>query len=48
MVADIWLFPGVSPSMKLQVASFRENFVTLKTSIVLLPYVSLHVCLQIT
>ena len=48
MRADIWLLPGVSPVMKLQAAGGRESFVTLETSIVLLPGVSIQVCLQVT
>jgi hypothetical protein len=48
MGADIWLLPGVTPGMTFEVASCREHFVTLQTSIVLLPGVSLQVCLQVT
>jgi hypothetical protein len=39
MCADIWLLPGVTPSMKLEVARCRESFVTLQTSKWLLPVV---------
>ena len=46
MGADIWPLPSVTPSMKLEYASSRESFVTLQTSIVLLPGVSFDVCLQ--
>ena len=47
MGADIGLLPGVRPSMKFEVASLRESFVTLQTAIVLLPGVSRHVKLQV-
>ena len=46
MRAEIWLLPGVTSSMKHEVVSCRENFVTLQTPIVLLPGVRLQVCLQ--
>ena len=45
MGADKWLLPGVTPSMNFEVAILRENFVTLLTSKVLLPGVSLNVLL---
>ena len=48
MGADIRLLPGVTPGMNIQVASLRENFVTLQASIVLLPGVSLKVSIQVT
>ena len=48
MIADIGLLPGVTPSMAFKVAIISEKIVTLQTSIVLLPGVSLHVFLQVT
>ena len=48
MGADIRLLPGVSPRMNFEFVSCREHFVTLQTSIVLIPGVSLHVFLQVT
>ena len=48
MGADIWLLPGVTPGMTFEFAGGRESFVTLQTSIVLLPSVSIQVCLQVT
>ena len=46
MGANIRLLSGVSPGMMFNIASGKENFVTLLTSIVLLTGVNLDVCLQ--
>ena len=47
MGADMGLLPGVSPSMKFQVAGSGEDFITLATPIVFLPGVNLQVFLQV-
>ena len=48
MGANVWLLPGVSPSMKFEFPSSRENFVTLQTYKVLIPGVNLFMFLEVT